>query len=305
MQFRTDLASEVRELNHDEAGIEFEEKELCGIKGTCVKIKTELAQAKTGKKIGTYISFESDAVLKRDVEAYINISKALAIEIEQILNNLEKKKTVLVVGLGNEKMTPDSIGPKVIEKIFVTRHIFEFLPEELDERMHSVCAVAPGVLGVTGVESADIILGICKKVNVGAIIVVDALAARRSERMFSTFQLTDAGIEPGAGVGNKRLGINSETVGVPVIAIGVPTVIYASSLIYDAAVDMLKNSTGKSEELVEDAAQRFSVLAAGDMVVTPKEIDVIASDSAKIIADGINLALHDKMSLEEIGAYMF
>mgnify|MGYP004526941413 FL=1 len=122
--------------------------------------------------------------------------------------------------------------------------------------------------------------------------------------MFSTFQITDAGIEPGAGVGNKRSALNNETLGVPVIAIGVPTVVYAASLVFDAAVDILSSATGKTEDEISDAAMKIAKIKMDDMVVTPKEIDIVAADSAKIIADGINLALHKGLSLDEINAYM-
>lgn len=304
MIFRTDLITEAAETDSSLSGIKSTKIKNHGIVGTCVQVLNEEAQQRIGKRQGKYISFESEAVLSRDTEEYLKISKALAEEIKKLVPS-RKDKTVLIVGLGNESMTPDSIGPLVVNNIFVTRHILEYLPSEADERMNSVCAIAPGVLGVTGLESADVIKGIITKTDVCAVIVIDALAARRSERMFSTFQLTDTGIEPGAGVGNKRSALTKETLGVPVIAIGVPTVIYASSLIYDAAVDLLSDITGQDEQKVEDAAKKMASFSMEDMVVTPKEIDIIAKDSAKIIADGINLALHDNISLNEIQSYMF
>ncbi|MBE7091902.1 MAG: GPR endopeptidase [Clostridiales bacterium] len=304
MIFRTDLITEAAEVDSSLTGIKSEKIKKYGIKGTQVEVLNKEAEERIGKRQGKYISFETDALLSRDTEEYIKISKAIADEIKKLVP-AEKDKTVLVVGLGNESMTPDSIGPMVVKNIFVTRHILEYLPNEADERMNSVCAIAPGVLGVTGLESADVIKGIISKTQVCAIIVIDALAARRSERMFSTFQLTDTGIEPGAGVGNKRIALTKETIGVPVIAMGVPTVIYASSLVYDAAVDLLSDITGQSEQKVEDAARKMASFSMEDMVVTPKEIDIIAKDSAKIIADGINLALHNNISLNEIQSYMF
>ncbi len=302
MTLRTDLCKETVEIHSNEA-VKNEDFEIFGVAGNYIEITDKSSFEKIGKKEGKYISFETDAVTVRDVDKYEDLSKAIGQILKELLK--ENDGTVLVVGLGNESMTPDSIGPKVVKKIFVTRHIFEFLPEEKDPRMSSVCAIAPGVLGVTGIESADIISGICKNTAVSAVIVIDALAARKSERMFSTFQITDTGIQPGAGVGNKRSPLSKEFLGVPVIAIGVPTVIYASSLVYDAAVDMLLNMTGKDESAVEDAAKRIASFSTGDLVVTPKEIDVIAEDCSKIIADGINLALHKDMSLNEINAYMF
>lgn len=302
MIFRTDLAKEAVETRKDKTGIISEKINRYGIEGDFVEILTDDFKD-MGKKKGKYISFETDAVIERDVEKYENISRAISEEISKLTDN--KNGSLLVVGLGNESMTPDSIGPEVVKRILVTRHMFNFIPEEIDPRMSSVCAIAPGVLGVTGIESKDIIDGICKNTDISTIIVIDALAARRSERMFSTFQLTDTGIEPGAGVGNKRSSISKEVLGIPVIAIGVPTVVYASSLIYDAAVNMFSDLTGQNEEQVEGAARQLSAFSDGDMVVTPKEVDVIVRDCAKIIADGINLAFHKNMAPEEIEAYMF
>ena len=304
MDFRTDLVCEAAEINPEITGVKQTKIDKFGIKGTQIQVLDNEASKKLKKSKGSYISFETNALYSRDTEEYLKISKAIAEIIKEFIQP-KKDKAVLVVGLGNESMTADSIGPKVIDKIFVTRHILTFLPDEADERMNSVCAIKPSVLGVTGVESADIIKGIIDKTNVCALIVIDALASRRSERMFSTFQITDTGITPGAGVGNKRSALTKETLGIPVIALGVPTVIYASSLIYDAAVDILSEMTGQNEEKVEAAANKMAAFLEEDMVVTPKEIDVIAKDSAKIIADGINLALNQDIPLKEMESYMF
>lgn len=302
MIFRTDLAKEACKGLENTDGLDSEEFISFGISGNRVRISSDGASQKTGKRKGEYVSFETDAVNSRDAENYENISRAIAEEIRKMIKN--PHGAVLVAGLGNDRMTPDSVGPKAAKNILVTKHIFEFMPAAADERMNPVCAIAPGVLGVTGIESADIIKGICKENDIGAVIVIDALVARKSERMFSTFQIADAGIEPGAGVGNKRSALNNETLGVPVIAIGVPTVVYATSLVFDAAVDILSSATGKTEDEISDAAMKIAKIKMDDMVVTPKEIDIVAADSAKIIADGINLALHKGLSLEEISAYM-
>lgn len=302
MIFRTDLAKEACKGLENTDGLDSEEFISFGISGNRVRISSDGASRKTGKRKGEYVSFETDAVNSRDAENYENISRAIAEEIRKMIKN--PHGAVLVAGLGNDRMTPDSVGPKAAKNILVTKHIFEFMPAAADERMNPVCAIAPGVLGVTGIESADIIKGICKENDIGAVIVIDALVARKSERMFSTFQITDAGIEPGAGVGNKRSALNNETLGMPVIAIGVPTVVYATSLVFDAAVDILSSATGKTEDEISDAAMKIAKIKMDDMVVTPKEIDIVAADSAKIIADGINLALHKGLSLDEINAYM-
>ena len=287
MIFRTDIAYEAVEADGNSEGIKCKRIPLGEYSAECVEVLTDTAAKRLNKKKGMYISIESDAFLNRDVERYSGIAEAVR---DALIKLCDMSGTVLVVGLGNSLMTPDSIGPKVVDKILVTRHIYEFLPDQVDKRMGCVCAVKPGVLGVTGIESASIIQGICEKVNVSTVIVIDALASRRRERMFSTVQLTDTGIEPGAGVGNKRSALTRESLNVPVIAIGVPTVIYSSSLISDA---LERAGVEADESVFED-----------DMVVTPKEIDVIVKDCAGVIADGINLALN-KLSKDEITAYMF
>lgn len=305
MRYRTDLAKEACEGLEGEAGIRSEEFEHNGIQGMRVKILTPEAAEKAGKPMGHYVSVESSAIIERNIEEYHSISIVLARELKSMLSMLKETDSVLVAGLGNNAMTPDSIGPKTVDKTFVTRHIFEYLPAQIDERMRPVCALAPGVLGVTGLESADIISSVCEKAGVRAVIVIDALAARRSERIFSTFQLTDTGIEPGAGVGNKRSALNQAALGIPVIAIGIPTVVYASTLVFDAVEELLISATGQENEGVREAAEKAAVEKMQDMVVTPKEIDIIAEDSAKILADGINLALHRDITLDEIAEYMF
>lgn len=302
MIFRTDLAKEACKGLENTDGLNSEEFFSYGVSGSRVRITSDGASKASGKRKGKYVSFETDAVITKNAEKYEDISRAIAGEIKTMIGNPDG--AVLVAGLGNSNMTPDSVGPKTVEKILVTKHLFEFMPVLTDERIHPVCAIAPGVLGVTGIESADIIKGICKQNKIGAIIVVDALAARKSERMFSDFQITDAGIEPGAGVGNKRSALNKDTLGVPVIAVGVPTVVYATSLVFDAVLDILSSATGKEEDEISEAAMKIARIKVGDTVVTPKEVDTVTADSAKIIADGINLALHKGLSLEEINAYM-
>lgn len=294
MRWRTDLAKEACETLDEQAGIKRETWTSSGVPGERVSILTERAERESGKKKGRYTVFESDALQRREKESFEPLSRAIAEEIRLFLGGTEKRDTVLVAGLGNAHMTADSIGPRTVNRVLVTRHLFRYMPEVTDDRMHSVCALAPGVLGVTGIESADVLAGLCRRADVRALIVVDALAARRRERMFSTFQVSDAGIEPGAGVGNKRSALTKDSLGIPVIALGVPTVIYASSLVYDAV------SCGLSEKEAERMAEETET----DLVVTPKEIDVIADDCACVLADAINLALHAPMSLQEIHQWL-
>lgn len=293
--FKTDIAREACEKLLD-SQVESREFELYGLACASVEIKSDEVAKQVGKRKGRYISIESDAILRADNEQYQSVSLAIADQLRQMLP--KDKAPVLVAGLGNRELTPDSIGSKVIDKILVTRHIFEFMPQAADERLRAVSAIAPGVLGVTGIESADIIISIAKKIGAKAIIVIDALAARASERLFATFQISNAGIEPGAGVGNKRSALTEQTAGIPVIALGVPTVVYASSLVYFAIKNMMQD-----DKSAEEYAQKISSVAP-EMVVTPKEIDTIAKDASQIIADGINFALHNVPS-QEIKQFTF
>jgi len=288
MVFRTDIAKEACEELENGRGFTDRKITYFGVEGSIVEILTEAEGAKIGKKCGRYYSFETNSIINRSVECFEFISRAISKAINELIE-IKHDDNILVVGLGNESMTPDSVGPKTVKKIFVTKHILDYFDKENSGNLISVCALAPGVLGVTGIESSDIIQSVCKKERITKLIIIDALASRRTERMFSSIQITDAGIEPGAGIGNKRSAINRETLGIPVIAIGIPTVIYASSLIRDAIAELNINDNDINDN---------------DMIVTPKEVDVVINDSAKIIADGINLAIQKRLSLEEINAYM-
>jgi len=189
------------------------------------------------------------------------------------------------VGLGNRNITSDSLGPKVISKIMVTKHIKEYLPENLDDDIIPVSAISPGVLGITGIETNDIISGITKKINPDLIIVIDALAASSPARVSTTIQITDTGISPGSGVGNNRKEISRFSLDIPVIAIGVPTV-----------VDLLSIAKYVFPEVKNSNIDK-------DFFVTPKEIDKLIENLSKIIANGINLSLHKNIDIEYIEAF--
>lgn len=290
---KTDIAQEACEKVFS-SQIEKRQYKSFGLDCLSVEIKSDEAEKLSGKRKGIYISIQSDAIIRGDKDEFEYIARAISGELKKMI---PKNTTVLVAGLGNRELTPDSMGTLCVEKTIVTRHIFEFMPKSIDERFSSVSAIAPGVLGVTGIESADIISSVAKRISAGVLIVIDSLAARESERLFSTFQISTAGIEPGAGVGNKRSALTEKTVGIPVIAVGVPTVVYASSIVYSAIVDATKD---------EKRAEKFSNMysATKDMVVTPKEIDIMIEDASQILSDGINLALHD-ISYEEIKNFSF
>ena len=226
--FRTDLADERRDLfrkaNHLEneiPGIEAEEiQKNKYIKLSKVKILNEEGANAIGKPIGSYITFDLKYLNVAGDEEIQNAATALSEELKKLIESkVQKTDDILVVGLGNEKVTPDSLGPRVISKIDVTRHWFTYMPQLTDENTRPVSAVSPGVLGTTGIETQEILKGIVENVKPKLIIVIDALASKSMERISSTIQLADTGIVPGAGVGNKRSELSEQTLGCPVIAI--------------------------------------------------------------------------------------
>lgn len=313
---RTDLAMEARELynqnNDDMGGVESENEERDGIEVTRVRITSPEGESKLGKPMGNYITIEAGGIKDRNPEVNEMVSQRIKDEIKAILN-LNDNSNVLVVGLGNWNITPDSLGPKVVDRLMVTRHILELIPDQVDERVRAVCAMAPGVLGITGIETGEVIKGIVDRVKPDAVIVIDALASRKTQRIGTTFQIADTGINPGSGIGNKRMGINQESLGVKTIAIGVPMVVYAHTIGRDSLeilIDEFSNQSTPGTEFykmldnmkeAELDVMVNEVLAQGigDLVVTPKEVDMLIDDVSGIIADGLNLALHDNISLEE------
>jgi spore protease len=221
-------------------------------------------------------------------------SKRLAQEITALAGDAIHQAPTLVVGLGNRFVTPDALGPRVVDKIYVTRHITKYMPDLLQKKLKEVSAIAPGVLGVTGVETAEVVRGVVKSVQPALIIVIDSLASRRAARISTTIQLADTGISPGSGVGNVRAELNRESLGVPVIAIGVPMVVYASTISKDT-ISLIADETGlhNDEEKLLDLADKVISEHVGPLIVTPKDIDTILDYMSTILADGINLALHD------------
>ena len=232
--FRTDLASERRDLyqkaNNIENqidGIESEEENVDeNIKIERVKITNENGEKAIGKPIGTYITIDIKKLKIAQEDEIQKASETLTNELKKIIDaHVDKRGEILVVGLGNIYVTPDSLGPKVINEIDVTRHLINYLPQYVEEGTRMVSAIAPGVLGTTGIETVEILKGVVDNIKPKLIIVIDALASRSIERISSTVQLSDTGIVPGAGVGNTRKEISQNTLGIPVIAIGIPTVV--------------------------------------------------------------------------------
>lgn len=278
---RTDLALEASEESGGIAGVEQSEQNECGIGITTLRIKTESAAKTLGRAVGTYITCEFHA-LTDDVTPS---DKRVSVIARLIRTLIPKNGCVLAAGLGNRGITPDALGPKTAESILATRHISGETARAVGlDGLRSVCVIAPGVLGQTGIEVSELISGIIKSTPISCVICIDALASRRLNRLGSTVQISDAGISPGAGVGNRRAELNEKTLGVPVIAVGVPTVVDAATLAHDLA--------GNDKPLQ----------STKNMIVTPREIDLLIERSSKLIAMAINTALQPTLTTEEIFA---
>lgn len=300
--FRTDLADERTQVCKKQSnvedldGIETEEKTISdNLELTRVKILNEQGSKKIDKKIGTYttINIKNIEVIdqKEIDDAFLLVSK----ELNQMLEG--KEGPALVVGLGNEDTTADAIGPKVIKNLEITRHILKYKPELLPEGTREISAIAPGVLGTTGIETQEILKGLVEKVNVGVIIVIDALASNNISRLLKTIQICDTGIVPGSGVQNRRKEISIDTMGVPVIAIGVPTIVEAATIVantFDILVDKFEEFDFLKNSSYEDKYQLIKTVLEPckyNLAVMPKEIDDLVDNMKEIIAKGINQAL--------------
>lgn len=297
---RTDLAMEMVQ-ERSIPGVRMDTDEPAeGVERVRVVIENEQGEKAVGKKKGTYVTLQSCDLVRGDTDLDERFSKLLADEIrEQAKESLSG--SVLVVGLGNRMVTPDALGPFVCDKVFVTRHIHEYAPDAIDERMGNISAISPGVLGITGVETLEIIEGVVSRTKPTLIIAIDSLASRSLDRVRTTIQLADSGIAPGAGIGNKRRALDEETLGVKVIAIGVPLVVYTSTIVED----FFETSENLEQECKDKLQQDLTGLKDDDIIVTPKDIDKVVIDLAKVIADGMNLALNNNMTLEEIKKYMY
>ena len=305
-QTRTDLAMECFE-NVDESaipGVQVSHWESDGIQFTEVLVDDNEAADRLGKPKGSYLTLECPLLLERDPDIRLAMAALLGEELARMLPEGDEDAPVLVVGLGNRFITPDSLGPGVVDRTLVTRHVKD--APYAQGRMRSVCAIAPGVLGVTGIESMELVRSLVGLVSPRAILCVDSLAARSARRIGCTLQLSDAGIQPGSGVGNHRKALTSESVGAPVVSIGMPTVIYAATLTRDA-FEWLSEQDGDTEEheaALSDMEHTLLSAGIGEMIVTPREIDSIVQDAAGIIASGINRALQPELSDAEIAAMM-
>ncbi len=300
MQIRTDLAVEATSMHTDVIdGIESESEEKDGIKIERIRIKSKDAEKKIGKPCGNYVTITVRDLSENDRDEYEEACMCLAKELGEILN-IEENASVLAIGLGNEHITADSIGPKSVKNLLVTRHIMEMMPEEIDESVRSVSALSPGVMAFTGIETSEIVRGVIDKTKPDLVIAIDALASRSMGRLGRTIQIADTGINPGSGVGNNRKELSENTLGVRVIAIGVPMVVDAVTVALDAM-----DVTGATEDEKVVFMQTYKRMEPmnTDMVVTPKDVDSLSDRSARIIANGINLALQRALGREDIDRY--
>ena len=307
--FRTDLAVErtniYKKANKIEEidGIETEEDDIDeNIKVSRVKITNENGEQAIGKKKGIYVTIDLKDLKTVDETEIQKASDTLSNELKAIIqNHVSFKDDIMVVGLGNMYVTPDSLGPKVINEIDVTRHIIKYLPQYIDENARPVTAISPGVLGTTGIETYEILKGIVDNVKPKLLIVIDALASRSIERISSTIQISDTGIVPGAGVGNTRQEISEKTLGIPVVALGIPTVVESAVLVNDCLdllIEKMQNEA-KSNVFLNKLKEQDNYETIKDtlnpqnynMIVTPKEIDDLIENMKDVVARGINMSL--------------
>ena len=309
--FRTDLALERRDLynkahniENDIEGIETEEEKIDdNILVSRVKITNEKGEEAIGKKKGNYITVDVKNLKIANEEEIQKTSEVVTKELKSLLaKHIAEKDSILVVGLGNIYVTPDALGPKVINEIDITRHLLEYMPEVLDKNTREVSAISPGVLGTTGIETMEILKGIVDNVKPKLVIIIDALASRNIERISSSVQLADTGIVPGAGVGNTRKELTKNTLGIPVIAIGIPTVVEAATIAADSLTLFIKKvqDEGESNDFLnklqeEDKYKIIKEILTPEeynFIVTPKEIDGLIEKMKDVVARGINFAVN-------------
>lgn len=293
MAFRTDLAVEAIE-NHKTAAalphVRQSDRTLEGFAVHEVRILSEDAAREIGKPQGRYLTLELDALIRREEDAFPRACKALSTLLRELLPR-PNDGPVLIAGLGNRMITPDAIGPQTADHVIATRHLVAQSPAIFAD-WRPVSALAPGVLGQTGVETGEVICGVLDRVRPAVVIAVDALAAGRLSRLLRTVQLADTGITPGAGVGNARAALNEETLGVPVIAVGVPTVVDGATLAHEISSQLGQPAC----EALEDLSQ--------PVMITTRDIDREVADISRMIGYAVNMALHPHLSVADIDLYL-
>ncbi|OGX60592.1 MAG: GPR endopeptidase [Paenibacillus sp. RIFOXYA1_FULL_44_5] len=321
---RTDLALEAKEMASQQYGEQIpgiisntEDDE--GITITRMEVQNQEGATAIGKLPGHYVTIEVPGLREKNSDLQDRVATKLAQEFAQFLKNvgIDEKSKVLIIGLGNWNVTPYALGPIVVENIMVTRQYFELAPEQVGPGYREVSAIAPGVLGTTGIETSEIVQGIVEKTKPDVVIAIDALASKAVDRVNTTIQIADTGIHPGSGVGNKRKGLTKEFLGVPVIAVGCPTVVYASTIVnnsFDLMLQHFQSMTEKTDAifgLLEKMSENERLQLVKEildpigqnLLVTPKDIDQFIEDMANIIASGLNAAMHQAIDKENVAAY--
>ena len=291
MEIRTDLAleraGELEEGGGLPRGVSVKKEHRHGIEATVVTVSSKAGEGAIGKPKGTYVTVELGSVLRREKGSFDGAVACIADYLRGMLK-LPNRLPVLVAGLGNREVTPDAIGPLTADHILVTRHMVAAVPETFGE-FRPVSATVPGVLGTTGVESAETVRALAERIGAAAVIAVDALAARDTGRLCSTLQISNTGISPGSGIGNRRNALDQKTIGCPVIALGVPTVTDAATM----ASDLFQRA---GMEVEEGQLRKVST----GMIVTSGDIDRRVREIARVLAYAINGALHEDLTLEEL-----
>lgn len=309
-QIRTDLALETQEKMQEDhvelKGVRFLEQKIDkNLTISTVVIETENGAKAMGKPKGTYITIEALDMDEEDEDYHREISVQLAEVIKKLVPLKKEDVSVLVVGLGNREVTPDALGPRVADNLFITRHIIKEYGKYAfgEEKVNRISSIVPGVMAQTGMETQEIIRGVIKETKPDLVVAVDALAARSTKRLNRTIQVTDTGINPGSGVGNHRHGLNEKTLGVPVISIGIPTVVDAATIVNDTMYNLVTALTqseafsaiGSSLDKLEDA-EKYELIREllspnlNTMFVTPKDIDESVKRLSFTISEGLNIA---------------
>lgn len=315
INFKTDMADErvdtYKRVNNltEIDGVKVESKNDEIVTTTTVDVLNENGATALSKEIGKYITMEIKDIKYLEEKDKNKIINTLSNEIKNLIGE-DKTKSILVVGLGNIYVTPDSLGPKVVQTVDITRHLINFAKDLVEPDTRSVSALSPGVLGTTGIETSEIITSVCNEVKPDIVIAIDSLASSSINRLGTTIQLSNTGITPGAGVRNKREGINQNTLNVPVIAIGVPTVVDMATITSEAIDKMVEVTTQKiengdnsvSKEQIERVINIFNddnkynmianALDTDNFIVTPKEIDDVIQIVSDLISGGINMSIN-------------
>jgi spore protease len=349
---RTDLAREAHQLAQERRGeesvpgVRIDERTENGVTTSWIWIENRQGAEETGKVPGTYLTLEVPGLRSRDSMLEDRVARHFAREFSRFLDEagIGPDASALIVGLGNWNVTADALGPLVVKHIMVTRHLFELAPDQVAEGYRPVSAISPGVLGITGIETGEIVRGVVEKVKPDFVIAFDSLASRALSRVNTTIQVADTGIHPGSGVGNKRKALTRETLGVPVIAIGIPTVVDAVTITHDAIdfvlshlsrqvqgirpnpLDPLGRPTVRElqvhrvpEETGNKMMGLFGMLSPEEkrqlihevlsplgqnLIVTPKEVDDFVANMAKLVANGVNCALHEAVTMDNVASHV-